>query len=190
MVLARQTAAVCALAAAAVLGLSACGTHTDDLGVEEAASEGLAIPIGGVDYNVFITRQLNTKIVPDTAYYRGPEPGKDATLYGVFLQVCNHGKQPVQTAESFKVVDSQGNEFEPTPLPEDNAFAYHPRRLDPKECIPESGSVAQLGPTAGSMLLFKFPLEDTENRPLELEITSPLDPTREKRETKKILLDL
>ena len=30
--------------------------------------------------------------------------------------------------------------------------------------------MAQLGPTAGSMLLFKLPLENTENRPLELEI--------------------
>ena len=47
-----------------------------------------------------------------------------------------------------------------------------PRRatLHPDECIPEAGSVAQLGPTAGSMLLFKLPLENTENRPLELEI--------------------
>jgi hypothetical protein len=190
MVRARQTAAACALAAAAVLGLTACGTHTDDLGVHEAASEGLAIPIGGIDYNVFITRQLNPAIVPDNAFYRGPDPGKGQTLYGVFLQACNNGKQPEDAAESFKVVDNQGNEFEPTQLPKDNAFAYQPRRLAPKECIPESGSVAQLGPTAAAMLLFKFPLEDTENRPLELEITSPLSPTREKRETKKIKLDL
>ena len=66
--------------------------------------------------------------------------------------------------------DNQENEFEPEELPEDNAFAYTPRTLDPDECIPEAGSVAQLGPTAGSMLLFEFPLETTENRPLELEI--------------------
>src|ERR671914_362457 len=38
------------------------------------------------------------------------------------------------------------------------------------ERIPEAGSVAQLGPTAGSMLLFEFSLETTENRPLELEM--------------------
>jgi hypothetical protein len=190
MVLARQTAAACALAAAAVLGLTACGTHTEDLGVKEAAGEGLSIPIGGIDYNVFITRQLNPQIVPDNAFYRGPDPGKGQTLYGVFLQACNNGKKPQQTAEAFKVTDNQGNEFEPTPLPKDNSFAYQPRVLAPKECIPATGSVAQLGPTAAAMLLFKFPVEDTENRPLELEITSPLDVTREKRETKKILLDL
>jgi hypothetical protein len=32
------------------------------------------------------------------------------------------------------------------------------------------GSLAQLGPTAGAMLPFLFPLEAGENRPLELEI--------------------
>jgi hypothetical protein len=190
MVLARSTAAVCALAAVAVLGLTACGKQSKDAGTTEPASEGLAIPIGGIEYNVFITRQLNPEIVPDNAYYKGPDPGKDNTLYGIFLQVCNHGKRPVQTAESFKVVDNQDNEFEPVPLPKDNAFSYQPRRLGPSECIPESGSVAQLGPTAGSMLLFKLPVEDTENRPLELEITSPLDVLKAKRETRTIELDL
>jgi len=30
--------------------------------------------------------------------------------------------------------------------------------------------VAQLGPSAGSMLLFRLPLENTEYRPLELEV--------------------
>ena len=190
MVLARQTAAACALAAVAVLALSACGKRSEDAGVTEPATEGLAIPIGGVDYNVFITRQLNPEIVPDNAFYRGPDPGKDQTLYGVFLQACNNGKRPEQTAESFKVVDNQGNEFEPTSLPTDNQFSYQPRRLGPKECIPEAGSVAQLGPTAGSMLLFKLPVEDTENRPLELEITAPFSAERTKRETRKIELDL
>ena len=68
---------------------------------------------------------------------------------------------------------NQGNEFEPTELPADNSFAYHPRMLGADECIPEEGSVAQLGPTAGSMLLFRLPLAITENRPLELEVEGP-----------------
>ena len=67
-------------------------------------------------------------------------------------------------------MDNQGNEFEPEELPEDNQFAYHPRELLPHECIPAAGSVAQLGPTAGTMLLFRLPLENTEYRPLELEL--------------------
>ncbi|MDQ4047817.1 MAG: hypothetical protein M3131_00300, partial [Actinomycetota bacterium] len=75
-------------------------------------------------------------------------------------------------------------------LEEDNPFAYRPRQLAKGDCIPADGSVAQLGPTAGSMLLFDFPLENTENRPLELDITAPHAHTTYKHETKHIELDL
>jgi hypothetical protein len=154
--------------AALALGAAACGE--EEPGVDEPAREGLALPLDGVDYNVFITRQLNPAIPPDSAYVEGPEPAPGETLYGIFLQACNTSEDVRTTVEDFKVVDNQGNEFEPEELPENNRFAYHPRELDPKECIPEAGSVAQLGPTAGSMLLFRLPLQMTENRPLELEM--------------------
>jgi hypothetical protein len=148
--------------------LAACGD--EEPGVDEPAREGLALPLGGVEYNVFITRQLNPSIPPDNAYYRGPTPPRGETLYGIFIQVCNHSDEVHDTATTFKVTDNQGNEFEPEELPEDNPFAYAPRRLEPQECIPQVGSVAALGPSAGSMLLFQLPLENAENRPLELEI--------------------
>jgi hypothetical protein len=155
--------------AALATGAAACGD--EEPGVDEPAREGLALPLGGVDYNVFITRQLNPAIPADDAFFEGPEPAPDETLYGVFLQACNNSDDgPKETIDSFKVVDNQGNEFEPEELPEDNKFAYAPRELDEKECIPEAGSVAQLGPTAGAMLLFRIPLRNTENRPLELEL--------------------
>jgi hypothetical protein len=170
MLLRRLTATFCALLlTAAVAG---CGNDKEQ-GVEEPAREGLAIEMGGVDYNVFITRQLNPQIQPDEAYYAGPPAEKGQLLYGIFVQTCNVSKDARDTATTFKVMDNQGNEFEPIPLPEDNQFAYQPQRLDPEECIPEAGSVAQLGPTAASMLLFEFPLEDAENRPLELEVENP-----------------
>jgi hypothetical protein len=157
----------CALALAALPGLTAC--NDEKQGIDEPAREGLAIGMGGVNYNVFITRELNPKITPDKAYVTEEAPPGEA-LYGVFLETCNVSKDPRSTASEFTVTDNQGNKFHPEPLPADNQFAYVPKTLDPKECIPEIGSVAQLGPTAGSMLLFKLPLENTENRPLELEI--------------------
>jgi hypothetical protein len=169
MVLRRLTPVLCALLLA--LGLAACGEEHP--GVDEPAREGLAVEMGGVDYNVFITRQLNTAIAPDDAYYDGPQAPQGQTLYGVFLQACNVSGERQVTADSFTVTDNQGNHFEPTELPEDNQFAYNQQELDPKECIPELGSVAQLGPTAGSMLLFQLPLDATENRPLELEVENP-----------------
>ena len=178
----------CALAAA--LALTACGHPSEEAGLDEPAREGLAIPIAGLEYNVFITRQLNLDVVPDNALYEGPAAGKDQTLYGVFIQVCNREDEPAKSADQFRVLDAQENEFEPIELPEDNAFAYHPKQLAPDECIPEVGSVAQQGPTAGSMLLFKLPLSTTENRPLELEIEGPFDVAEGKREMRTVELDL
>jgi hypothetical protein len=151
-------------------GPAACGNKDVKQGRDEPAREGLALELEGVDYNVFITRQLNTRITPDKAYFDGPEAKKGETLYGVFIQVCNRSKDTHQTADTFTIKDNQGNEFEPEELPADNAFAYHAAELGPDECIPEAGSVAQLGPTSGAMLLFRLPLENTEYRPLELEI--------------------
>ena len=180
----------CLTAAVAVLALAGCGHPSEEAGLKEPAREGLAIPIAGAEYNVFITRQLNLAEVPDNALYKGPAPGKDQTLYGVFIQVCNREDKPAKTAEHFRIVDAQKNEFEPIELPEDNDFAYHAKELGPDECIPEVGSVAQQGPTAGSMLLFKLPLDVTENRPLELEVEGPYDVAAGKRETRKFELDL
>ncbi len=151
-------------------GLAACGNKDEEQGVDEPAREGIAIELGGVEYNVFITRQLNTAIPPDNAYYDGPEVDADETLYGVFLQACNRTDDTQTPTDFFRVKDNQENEFVPVTLPEDNPFAYHAAELAPDECIPEAGSVAALGPAAASILLFKLPLTTTENRPLELEI--------------------
>jgi hypothetical protein len=173
---ARMPRRVLMLLCVAVLaaGLGACGNKDTKLGVDEAASEGLALGLDGIDYNVFITRELNPHITPDKSYVDpGTEPDATHVLYGVFIQTCNRSNDSHQTADRFKIVDNQGNEYEPEPLPESNDFAYHARVLAPNECIPESGSVAQLGPTAGSMILFRLPLANTEFRPLELEIEGP-----------------
>jgi hypothetical protein len=174
------SAAVCALALLASVGLTAC--ESSQVKAREGAErEGLAFPLGNVNYNVFITRELNPRVVEDKAYYSGPEPPKDQLLYGIFLQACNKTDKPQQTADTFTVTDNQDNEFQPTPLAKGNPFAYEPKTLKPGVCEPESGSVAQLGPTAGSMLLFKLPLQNTENRPLELHIETPSGATPGKR---------
>jgi hypothetical protein len=186
----RAAKTLAALALVAALGLVACGEEEVGRPGHEPAREGLALDLGGIDYNVFITRQLNTAIPPDDAYYEGPPPPRGQTFYGIFLQACNQGKRPRRTADRFHVEDSQGNRFEPVELPETNRFAYHAQLLDPEECIPEVGSVAQLGPAAGSMLLFRLPLDNTENRPLELVVEGEFDPLEARREELTFELDI
>lgn len=186
----KSTVAACAIALLCGGALAGCGKD-DEPGVDEPAREGLAIDVDGIDYNVFITRELNLDITPDKAYYKGPPASPGQALYGIFLQACNHGKKPRHSTEDFVVEDNQGTEFAPIEMPADNAFAYKARELLTGECIPEAGSVAQLGPTAGSMLLFRFPLTTTENRPLELVIKGSFDFAKgARRDTKRVELDL
>ncbi len=186
--------AACAAALALAAGMSACGFDKPELGTEEEPGrEGLALELDGVDYNIFITRELNLRITPDKAYYKGPEAPPGNVLYGVFIKVCGAKKGervasvPVR---NFVVKDNQGNEYEPKELPADDAFAYHPRPLSHEECQPQDGSVAQQGPTAGTMLLYEFPLLKTENRPLEMEIKGRYDLVEGKRESLHIELDI
>jgi hypothetical protein len=171
----------CALTALLVAG---CDTGRPN----GAAREGLYEDVAGLDYNVFITRELNLRNAEDRDYYHGPEAPPGAALYGIFVSVCNHGHGYKVPNTTFTVVDNQGNRFHPLPVPKDDVFAYRPRRLSSGACIPEAGSAAATGPTGGSLLLFKFPLSSLENRPLELKIVAP--PGSKKPLEKTIELDI
>jgi hypothetical protein len=184
MRLASPRSAILACAAAALIA-AGCGEEKD-----EPKREGLGAEVAGIKYTVFITRQINQHLASDRGYYRGPEPRPGFTYYGVFMKVCNETegfKTPIEY-DDFHVKDSQGNEFEPLEMEPDNVFAYRARRLSKKACVPEAGSPPATGPTGGALLLFEFPVQTLENRPLELEIE---DTSAEgERELKAIELDL
>lgn len=189
----------CALVAAVAAG---CGEKGEDM---NPVREGIATDLNGLDYNVFITRQLNPKDVTDRDYYDGPEEtGECATsgtervltpeervqrcptaLFGVFIEVCNETTDgaPISAREptevegrefggDFEIEDAQGNKFEPIALPESNVFAYRSEPVPKGECIPKEGSAAATSPTGGSLLVFRLPVAATENRPLELSVSS------------------
>lgn len=140
---------------------------------EGSHREGLFVEIGELGYNVYITRELNLRDVEDKAYYQGSEAPPGSAHYGVFIRVCNETDEPHAAAADFRIRDTQGGEYEPVELSEDNVFAYVPGEVPAKACIPRDGSAAANGPTGGALLLFELPNEATENRPLELEIRGP-----------------
>lgn len=181
MALSRRKRTIASTCAVVLLALAGCSTSRTG----KPPREGMTVRLQGLEYTVYITRELNLKITPDQAYYNGPEAPPGQVYYGVFLKTCNADGPPKPSARAFKIVDNQGNEFRPTPNDPKNAFAYQPRTLAKHECLPQAGSVAQLGPTEGSMLLFKLPLKDTENRPLELHIQAPSGP-----ESRTVELDI
>jgi len=176
----RSAIFACAVAALITVG---CGEEKD-----EPKREGLGADVAGIKYTVFITRQINQHLASDRDFYRGPEPKPGFTYYGVFMKVCNETDGFKTPVDHFVVKDSQGNEFEPLEVEEDNVFAYRARRLSKRACIPEAGTPPATGPTGGALLLFEFPIQTLENRPLELEIE---DTTPEgEHEAKAIELDL
>ncbi|HZC12848.1 MAG TPA: hypothetical protein VE270_02405 [Thermoleophilaceae bacterium] len=159
---------------ALLLGTAACGEPGDDRAFipGEAAREGIAAELDGIDYEVFVTRELNTFDPEDEQYYRGPPAPPGSAYYGVFLRACalEHLERTVHTSTAIKVVDIRGQEYRPLPLEPDNPFAYRRESLGKGECFPNSASATSYGPTGGAILLFRIPVAETENRPFELEI--------------------
>ena len=83
-------------------------------------------------------------------YVEAREPAPGETLYGVFIQVCNRSKdtapdgRATSSSRTTRATSSSRRSFRRT-----TRSPTTPRALEPKECIPEAGSVAQLGPTGG-----------------------------------------
>ena len=144
-------------------------------GSEEAFREGLFEELNGLSYKVFITRQLNERDSEDHAYFQGGDPPPGFIDYGVFIEVCNMEEEPLRSASDFTMVDTQEDEFEPKELPVTNIFAFRPGTILPDECVPDQASIPAQSPTGGALLLFRIPVEVTENRPLVLRIQDGFD---------------
>jgi hypothetical protein len=180
---------LCALALVCLGVLAGCGKTSNKPG--ETVREGLSTPLGGLRYTVFLTRQLNLANQEDKGYLPGHKeapPGKG--LYGVFLEACNKGDKPAVASDQFYIEDSQGNRFQPENLPRDNPFAFQGGAVPPQNCEPLRGSLAQMGPTSGAMLLFNLPLANTENRPLTLHIVGPLTSGQNTASQATVTLDI
>jgi hypothetical protein len=186
----RLIAAALTLAFAVALG--ACGSKEDT--VTRAEFEGLYVDVGDLSYQVQISRELNARDEEDQTYLKGLPPGTPPlkpteSWFGVFIQVRNESNQPAQAARDFRIVNTQFEEnkacepangcYKAVQLDRSvNSFAWTSTQVDPGELFPPQSSLAQYGPTQGSMLLFRIPYGSYENRPLELAITGALPSER------------
>ncbi len=164
------------LTAGALVVVSGCGNRESV--TTDAKTEGIWIDAGPLDYHIQGSRQLNPGQVPDDRYLAGVpagfgQPGKDATWFAIFLRVENKTDKAAPTAQAFEIVDTEGHTFKPLPLDTKvNDFAYAPTTLNPGEVVPHPDSTQDLDSTAGAMLLFKIPLTEYQNRPLEFFVHS------------------
>jgi hypothetical protein len=144
----------------------------------EAETEGLYVDIGGLKYQVQVSRQLNPRLVGDRDYFASvPESemdlGPDETWFGVFVRAENTGEEPARSARRFEVKDTQENIYVPVEVGEPNPFAYRPTTVQPRDLLPDRDSPAGERQPNGALLLFKLKRFSLDNRPLGLFIYSP-----------------
>ncbi len=170
----------------AVLVLSACGdSHTRITTGTYAGESGANAPylnVGPLLYQVQLSRELNPANSEDAAYLQGLtpaerkiEPGQE--WFAVFMQVYNTSENDHPAATSITVSDTQQNSYVPIIPDPTNLFAYRGGIVPANNQLPMPGTLAADDPAQGQVLLYKIQIVSLDNRPLELKIASPEDPS-------------
>jgi hypothetical protein len=176
-----------ALVLLAALALSACGdSHTRVSTGTYAGESGANAPylnVGPLLYEVQLSRELNPYNVEDASYLDGLtpaqaklEPGQE--WFAVFLQVYNNNNAAKPAASSVTISDTQNNVYSPIIPESGNPYVYRAGLVAPKGQLPEPETAAYQAPTQGELLLFKIQVVSLDNRPLELKIVDPEDPSQ------------
>ncbi len=177
-----------ALMLVSALALSACSddSHTRVTTGTYAGESGQNAPylnVGPLIYEVQLSRELNPYDTEDASYLTGLTPAQSKLnpgeeWFGVFLQVYNESSAPHPAATSLTISDTQENVYTPIVPAATNELAYRGGLLVSKARIPALNTVAADGPTQGALLLYKIKVVSLDNRPLELKIVDPLDPSQ------------
>jgi hypothetical protein len=166
------------LIAVLATALSACGNK--EAKTLHAATEGTYLDLGPMKYQVQISRLLNPTDREDREYLLGLPTGAklapDEQWFAVFMRVENSSGKAAPSADQYLVTDTQGGRFQPIVMGKDNLFAYRPGIIGAHQISPIADTAAAQGVIQGSMLLFKIPVKNFENRPLELEIKNSAVP--------------
>jgi hypothetical protein len=165
----------------AALATSACGNKESE--VLHGTTEGAYLDLDGMKYQVQISRQLNPASIEDRDYLIGLDASArrlpaGQEWFAVFMRVENDGEKAARTATDYEITDTLDTKYKPVTFAPDNVFAYRGGgTLQPKAILPEPDSPPGEGSIQGSLLLFKIPTRNLENRPLELSIASTEDPS-------------
>jgi hypothetical protein len=176
-----------ALALLAAIVLGACGdSHTHVSTGTYAGESGQNAPyldVGPLVYEVQLSRQLNPTNPEDAAYLQGLGSGERTLATGqewfaVFVQVYNNTSRSLTSASDVTISDTQGNTYTPVAPSPINPYAYRPGRVPAKGRLPEPDTTTASGPTQGALLLYKIQTVSLDNRPLEIRIVDPTNPSQ------------
>lgn len=151
---------------------------------DEAEGEERPVVVDGLRYDPLVARRLNPRIEPDSEILSGRLPGEGMEWFGVFLRVCNDGDRERRSSGAVALVNASGGRVAPSDaLPSSNPFVYSAQAIEPEDCIPAAGSVAERV-SGGALVLFAVPADFLVNRPVALEVAGS-DGERE-----RVILDL
>jgi hypothetical protein len=180
--------ALLALLLVSVLALSACSdnSHTRVTTGTYAGESGQNAPylnVGPLIYEVQLSRELNPYDTEDSTYLSGLTPAQrklnpGEEWFAVFLQVYNESSAPHVATTDISISDTQENVYTPVAPALTNEFAYRGGLVPPKGRIPALDTTAANGPTQGALVLFKIKIVSLDNRPIEIKLVDPLDPTK------------
>jgi hypothetical protein len=163
------------LVALVALALGACGNKEER--VLHGSTEGIYIDVGDLKYQVQISRVLNPNDREDRAYLvdlpADQKLGADENWFAVFMRVENNSDKAAPATDAYSIKDTQGNVYKPVSMGPKNVFAYRPAVLQPEDILPLPSTAAAESTIQGSMVLFKIPVANFQNRPLELQIPAP-----------------
>jgi hypothetical protein len=159
-----------------VLTAAGCGQDSTHSQKGTVTDEGEYLELGGLKYQIQISRYLNPADSEDSAYLRGlpsgVKLGTDDIWFAVFMRVENDGSKPEPSTADYEITDTQHNTFRPVPLnPKVNDFAYQATTLQPSAIVPSTNTIAGQGVIQGSLVLFRLKESDLQNRPLTLQIS-------------------
>jgi hypothetical protein len=159
-----------------VLLAGATGCNKSDH-VTVAGTEGTFVNVGPLDYQVQISRLLNPFDPEDRGYLTdlpaGQALGASDEWFAVFMRVENASENAAPVASQYEIVDTQENRYTPVQMGPKNVFAYRAGTLGAHQILPFANSPAGQNTIQGAMLLFKIPVANFANRPLELRISPP-----------------
>jgi hypothetical protein len=162
----------------AALAVGACGDK--QARTLHGDTEGTYIDVGNLKYQVQISRLLNPNDREDSGYLidlpADQQLGSGDQWFAVFMRVENDSDQPGRAVSGYAIRDTQNNVYRPIVMGPKNVFAYRAAVLQPTDVLPLPGSPAATTTIQGSMLLFKIPVANFQNRPLVLEIPSESGP--------------
>lgn len=131
--------------------------------------------VGDAVYQVQLSRLLDADQRPDDNLLAGQPPATPNEQYmAVFMVIDNRGDEPYLPPKDMKLIDTQGNEYQPLDAAESGFGLSFTDPIEPGGTAPPPDSPAQGGVDAASLVLFKLKQASaTENLPLELEVPVP-----------------